>query len=73
VFKRQMESCFFHTLTELDPQYSRHVAARPRSYKATATQRLLHKLGVTGEESEDIRLVRAIMACFSGLRVQHKL
>jgi hypothetical protein len=59
-----MGSCFFHTLTELDPQYSSHLAARPRSYKATATQRLLRKVGVTGEESEDIRLVRCHIALY---------
>jgi hypothetical protein len=60
VFKHQMESCFFHTLTELDPQYSSHLASRPRTYKATMAERVLKQLGITGEESEDIRLVRLI-------------
>lgn len=60
VFKHQMESCFFHTLTELDPQYSSHLASRPRTYKATMAEWVLKQLGITGEESEDIRLVRLI-------------
>lgn len=57
VFKPQMKSCFFHTLSELDPQYSNQLAARPRSYRATMSQQLLKRFGITGEESEDMRLV----------------
>lgn len=58
VFKRQMEACFFHTLSELDPQYSTHLASRPRIHKATMAERLLKQFGITGEEAEDVRLVR---------------
>lgn len=52
-----MEACFFHTLSELDPAYSQHLGSRPRVHRATMTERLLKQLGITGEESEDMRLV----------------
>lgn len=63
VFRRQMEACFFHTLSELDPPYSQHLASRARVHRATMTERLLKQFGITGEESEDMRLVRGPGGC----------
>lgn len=68
-----MQACFFHTLTELDPQYSTHLAARPRAYRATMAERVLKQFGVTGEESEDLRLVSSSCGPGSGRTTRRPL
>lgn len=62
VYHAQLEECFVHTLTKLDPKYASHLAARPRRFKPTVTERLLKRLGLSAEDGDDLRTMLLLMA-----------
>jgi hypothetical protein len=58
VYRKQLESCFFRTLEELDPGFAAELSTRDKVFKKGVTAKMQDKLlGAVTAAEDDIRIV----------------
>lgn len=61
VYRSSMDECFASTLAQLNPKYAAHLAAMPRRFKPSMSQKVLSRLGLSLDDSDDLKTMLMLM------------
>eukprot|EP00882_Tetradesmus_deserticola_P030273 GHRQ01033974.1.p1 GENE.GHRQ01033974.1~~GHRQ01033974.1.p1 ORF type:complete len:285 (+),score=108.47 GHRQ01033974.1:461-1315(+) len=61
VHPSSMDDCFCSSLAELDPKYAAHLAAMPRRFKPRLREKVLARMGMSADDSDDYKTMLLLM------------